>query len=163
MKTIRNKLKLLVFLFYVTTGKAQQATIASSGIATGSGGTAAYSIGQVTYTTNTSPTRSLVQGVQQPVEISLVLGVEDNLISLNMQAYPNPTSNYLTLNISFLSSLSNESMNYKLFDITGKLIKNKKITSAAEIISLENLSSATYFLKVENNNQELKTFKIIKN
>jgi hypothetical protein len=54
-------------------------------------------------------------------------------------------------------------MNYKLFDITGKLIKNKKITSAAEIISLENLSSATYFLKVENNNQELKTFKIIKN
>jgi hypothetical protein len=163
MKTTAKRVALLILLFYITTGKAQQATVASSGIAAGSGGTATYSIGQVVYTTNTSPTRSLVQGVQQPVEISLVLGVEDNLISLNLQAYPNPTSNYLTLNISFLSSLSSESMNYQLFDITGKLIKNKKITSAAEIISLENLSSATYFLKVVNNNQELKTFKIIKN
>ena len=159
MKTKTFRFTLLVFLFYITTGKAQQTTLASSGIAAGSGGTAAYSIGQVAYTTNAGTTRSVVEGVQQPVEISLVLGVEDNLIRLNLQAYPNPTSNYLTLNISFLSSLSNESMNYQLFDITGKLIKNKKITSAAEIISLENLSSATYFLKVVNNNQELKTFK----
>lgn len=163
MKTKTFRFTLLVFLFYITTGKAQQATVASSGIATGSGGSAAYSIGQVAYTTNTSPTRSLSQGVQQPVEISLVLGLEDNLISLNLQAYPNPTSNYLTLNISFLSSLSNKSMNYQLFDITGKLIKNKKIISAAETISLENLPSATYYLKVVNKNEELKTFKIIKN
>lgn len=163
MKTIRNRFTLLVLLFYITTGNAQQTTITSGGIAIGSGGTSSYSIGQVFYTTSSNPIYFVAEGVQQPIEISLVLGVEDNLISLNMQAYPNPTSDYLTLNISYLSSLSNKSMNYQLFDITGKLIKNKKIISATETISLENLSSSTYFLKVVNNNEELKTFKIIKN
>jgi len=47
--------------------------------------------------------------------------------------------------------------------LQGKSIENKKITSTTEIIRMENLPSATYFLKVTNNNKEVKSFKIIKN
>lgn len=160
MKKNEKTVALLLLGFGITTAQAQQATTATGGNASGSGGTVAYSVGQVVYTTNTSSNGSVAQGVQQPYEISILSGIEDRQINLNMQAYPNPTTDYLTLNVDNfqLSTLS-----FRLYDITGKLIENKKITSTIETICLENLPSAAYFLKVVNNNKEVKTFKIIKN
>ena len=155
------KVKLSVLLLGLgLTAQAQQATIATGGNASGSGGTVAYSVGQIVYTTNTGITGSAAQGVQQPYEISIVLGIEDNSINLELTAYPNPTTNYLTLNVgkAELSTLS-----FQLYDIIGKLIESRKIISSSESITMENLPTATYFLKVSNNNNEVKTFKIIKN
>ena len=54
-------------------------------------------------------------------------------------------------------------LNFQLYDISGKLIESRKIISRTETIAMANLASATYFLKVTNNNNEVKTFKIIKN
>ena len=51
---------------------------------------------------------------------------------------------------------------FHLFDIKGTLIDQKNITSYNEIISLENMPGSTYFLRVFRNNNEFKTFKIIK-
>jgi len=140
------------------TAQAQQATTATGGDASGSGGTIAYSVGQIVYTTNTGTTGSVAQGVQQPYEISIVLG--GNSINLELTAYPNPTTNYLTLNVG-KAELS--TLNFQLYDISGKLIESRKIISSTETIGMANLPSATYFLKVSNNNNEVKTFKIIKN
>ena len=98
--------------------------------------------------------------MQQPYEISIVLGIEDNSINLELTAYPNPTTNYLTLNVG-KAELS--TLNFQLYDISGKLIESGKIISSSETIAMGNLSNATYFLKVTNNNKEVKTFKIIKN
>jgi len=142
------------------TAQAQQVTTATGGDASGSGGTTAYSVGQIVYTTNTGTTGSVAQGVQQPYEISIVLGIEDNSINLELTAYPNPTTNYLTLNVG-KAELS--TLNFQLYDISGKLIESRKIISSTETIGMANLPSATYFLKVSNNNNEVKTFKIIKN
>lgn len=148
----------VLLLGYSLSVQAQQATTASGGNASGSGGTVAYSVGQVVYTTITGSNGSAAQGVQQAFEISIVLGVENHQVNL-IRAYPNPTIDYLTLNVGN-SDLSY--LNFQLYDITGKLIENKKITSATETIRMENLPSATYFLKVTNNNKVVKTFKIIK-
>jgi len=150
---------LLLLGFGITTAQAQQAVTATGGNASGSGGTVAYSVGQIVYTTNTGITGSVAQGVQQPYEISIV-GVEDNSIKLELTAYPNPTTNYLTLNVG-KAELS--TLNFQLYDIGGKLIESRKIISITETIRMENLPSAIYFLKVNNNNKEVKTFKIIKN
>ena len=142
------------------TAQAQQATTATGGNASGSGGTVAYSVGQIVYTTNTGTTGSVAQGVQQPYEISIVLGIDDNSIKLELTAYPNPTTNFLTLNVG-KAELS--TMNFELYDMSGKLIESRKIISSSETIAMEKLPTATYFLKVTNNNNEVKTFKIIKN
>ena len=136
------------------TAQAQQAITTTGGNASGSGGTVAYSVGQIAYTTNTVATGSVAQGVQQPYEISIVLGID-----LEITVYPNPTTNFLTLDVG-KTAISN--LNFELLDINGKLIESKKITSAIETIRMENLSSATYFLIVTNNSKEVKTFKIIK-
>ena len=142
------------------TAQAQQATTATGSDASGSGGTAAYSVGQIVYTTNTGITGSVAQGVQQAYEISIVLGIEIHSINLGITAYPNPTTNYLTLN---LGKAELSTLNFQLYDISGKIIESRKIISNSETIGTENLPSATYFLKVNNNNNEVKTFKIIKN
>ena len=157
----RKKVKLSVlFLVLGLTAQAQQATTATGGDASGSGGTVAYSVGQIFYTTNTGTTGSEAQGVQQPYEISIVLGIDNHSINLELSAYPNPTTNNLTLNVG-KTELS--TLNFQLYDVSGKLIESRKIISSTETISTENLTSSTYFLKVSNNNNEVKTFKIIKN
>ena len=157
----QKKVKLSVLLLGLgLTAQAQQATTATGGNASGSGGTVAYSIGQIVYTTNMGTNGSVAQGVQQPYEISIVLGIDNHSIKLELTVYPNPTTNYLTLNVG-KAELS--TLNFQLYDISGKLIENRKIISNTETIGMENLPSATYFLKVTNNNNEIKTFKIIKN
>ena len=153
------KVKISVLLLGLGLSQAQ-ATTATGGDASGSGGTVAYSVGQIVYTTNTGTAGSVAQGVQQPYEISIVLGIDNHSINLELTAYPNPTTNYLTLNIG---KAEVSTLNFQLYDISGKIIESRKIISNSETIGTENLPSATYFLKVNNDNNEVKTFKIIKN
>jgi len=137
---------------------AQESPTAAGGEGTGAGGTASYSVGQVVYTTNRGTNGSVAQGVQQPYEISTTVGINETSINLEMSVYPNPTTNYLTLKVEDNSNLS-----YQLYDLQGKVIENKKINSNSINISLEEKPTAAYFLNVINNNQIVKTFKVIKN
>lgn len=156
----KKSIGILVLFFVTIISHAQQATVASGGDASGSGGTVAYSVGQIDCI-NISGTNGIVaQGVQQPYEISLILGTNNHSIDLALVAYPNPTSNFLTLNIG---NLDFSELSFQLFDINGKLIESRKIISNAEKILMENLQNATYVFKIINSNKELKTFKIIKN
>ena len=150
----------ILFLNLTITAVAQQATTAAGGNASGSGGTAAYSVGQIVYTTNVGLNGSMLQGVQQPYEISIVYGVEDNIINIDFNLYPNPTLDFLTLTVG---TIDFSFLSFELFGSDGKLIEAKKITTFNEVICLENLSSGAYFLKIINNNQQIKSFKIIKN
>jgi len=161
------KLELTVILLLVIglTGlHAQEAFPATGGNASGSGGTVSYSIGQVFYTTNIGRTVSVSQGVQQPYEISLVTGIEiAEKINLTVSASPNPTTDFLRLKVSASSTLSFKSLSYQLFDVSGILLQNKKLTDNETTIEMINLLPAIYFLKVIENNRVIKNFKIIKN
>ena len=140
MKHKRVKLSVLL-LGLGLTAQAQQATLSSGGMATGSG-SVAYSIGQIAYTTATNASGSITQGVQQPIEI-YTLGVDDFVnISLIMKAYPNPTQGDLTLEIT---DLKLENLTFQLIDLQGRSIENRKIANTNETIKMENLPSATYF------------------
>ena len=137
---------------------AQETVTAAGGEATGTGGTASYSVGQVVYTTNTGTNGSVAQGVQQPYEISVITGINETAINLEMIVYPNPTKNYLTLKVE-----DNVNLSYQLYDLQGKVIEDKKVTADNTTIKMEALPKATYFLKVTDNNKTVKTFKVIKN
>jgi len=139
---------------------AQESPTATGGEAAGTGGTASYSIGQVVYTTATGTNGSVAQGVQQPYEISVTTGVAETSINLEMNVYPNPTTNYLTLKID---NFELSTLNFQLIDLQGKVIENKKVAASNTTITMETLPKAVYFLNVTNNNQVVKTFKIIKN
>ena len=165
MKYKKLKFSAVLLLGLGLTGlQAQESVNATGGNASGSGGTVSYSVGQVVYTTNIGTNGSVAQGVQQPYEISVVTGLEEAKgINLTVSAYPNPTTDYLTLEVDASTTLSIQSMAYQLYDMQGKLLQNEKITSNQASIVMSNLVPATYFVKVIQSNKELKTFKIIKN
>jgi hypothetical protein len=142
--------------------RAQNAITASGGNAAGGGVSVSYSVGQVVYATNTSVTNgSVAQGVQQPFEISVITAIEQAKdITLVCSVYPNPANDFLTLKVENYDA---ESLSYKLFDASGKLLESKKVTGNITIISMANLLPSLYFLKVIDNQKEIKTFKIIKN
>jgi len=161
MRHKKLKLSAVLLLGLGLTGLQAQTSInATGGNASGSGGSASYSVGQVVYTTNTGTNGSVAQGVQQPFEISVVTAIEEAKgINLSVSAYPNPTTDYLTLSIKEFD-ISNVS--YQLLDMNGKLLQNEKITGNQTSIVMSNLVPATYFVKVTESNKEVKTFKIIK-
>jgi hypothetical protein len=173
MRHKKLKLSAVLLLGLGLTGlQAQESVNATGGNALGSGGTVAYSVGQLVYTTNTGTSGSVAQGVQQPFEISVVTGLEEAKgINLLVSAYPNPTTDYLTLSIDEFD-ISN--LSYPLYDIQGKILETKKIEGNQASIVMSNLVPATYFVKVYavgrndgtgviQGNKEIKTFKIIKN
>lgn len=138
---------------------AQENGVASGGNASGTNGNVSYTIGQVVYTTNTGTNGSMAQGVQQPFEIQTVLGTENFNINLQLAVYPNPTTNWLQLDVK---NTDFSKLSYQLFDLNGRLINSQKITSENSTIQMEQLPAAVYFLKVVDSRKELKTFKIIK-
>ena len=161
MRHKKLKLSALLLLGLGLTGlQAQESVNATGGNASGSGGSASYSVGQVVYTTNTGTNGSVSQGVQQPYEISVVTGIEEAKgINLSVSAYPNPTTDYLTLSIGEFE-ISN--LSYQLYDMNGKLLQSEKISGNQTSIVMSNLVPSSYFVKVIQGNKEVKTFKIIK-
>lgn len=131
---------------------------ASGGNASGSGGTVSYSVGQVVYTTNTGTNGTVAQGIQQAYEISVITAVEEAK-DISLSAYPNPTADYLTLEVN---AFQHSSFRFQLYDMNGKLLQREEITSKQTTIVMGDLPTATYFVKVIRNNKEIKTFKIIK-
>jgi len=162
----RRKLKvlgvatLLTFAFSLSTVLAQESVNATGGNASGSGGSASFSVGQVVYTTNTGTNGSVTEGVQQPYEISVVTAIEEvKGINLSVSAYPNPTTDYLTLEVK---DFELSTLYFQLYDMNGKLLQNEKITGNQTSIVMNNFVPATYFVKVVQENKEVKTFKVIK-
>ena len=139
---------------------AQEAIPASGGDSTGSGGSVSYSYGQVVYFTNTGTNGSVIEGVQQPYEISIVTGIQQARdITLFCTVYPNPANDLLTLEVEIAD---NENLFYQLYEIKGKLLVSKRLIDNKTTISMANLAPAAYFLKITDNQKVVKTFKIIK-
>ena len=160
---MRRKLNLLMLLFlgFALKVHAQEAITASGGNASGSGGTSGYSIGQVVCTTNAGSNGSVSQGVQQSFDVIVISALERaKSIDLHCLVYPNPATDHLILQ---LDGLNYKNLMYKLYDSNGRLLAEQGLTENETNIPMNSLVSAIYILKVIENNQEIKSFKIIKN
>ncbi len=150
-----------LFVFFLTTANAQVGFSSFGGDASGTGGSISFTAGQVVYTAHTGVSGSITQGVQQPYEISLIAGIETPYdINLTLSVYPNPVTDFLYLNVMNFSS---QKLNYHLYDINGSTIEMKRIVSDITNINMRNFTPASYFLKVMDGNEIIKTYKIIKN
>ena len=138
--------------------QAQQTIPTSGGEATGSGGSSSYSVGQLVYTTNTG-SGTVSQGVQQSFELFTLSNPELTTVNVTALTYPNPTSDYVVLAISDASITD---LSYAIYDIQGKAVAKGLVVQSNTQIGMQDLAIGTYVLKVNQNNAELKTFKIIK-
>lgn len=159
------KIKLITFgfcflLLNIICVKSQNGPVVSGNDVTGSGGSVSYSLGQIDYITSTGSNGIITEGLQQPFEISIITGNEEKHINLSASVYPNPSADFMILNIE---KEELKSMSYMLFDMQGKLIAQKNITNNQTNINISEFANNTYFLKIIDDTNELKTFKIIKN
>lgn len=80
--------------------------------------------------------------------IEEALSVEGNVLS-DIKIYPNPAKNSININLN--NSITNE-IDYTLYDIQGRLMMNKKSSSAITNLNIENLTEGIYLLVIETEN-----------
>ena len=157
-----NKILILFCVLMTSIGAyAQSAVSASGGESSGSGGTASYTIGQTFYSANVGTSGQISEGVQQAYEIYDVTEVQNPIsANISLSAFPNPTSDFLTLRIDgdYIDGLD-----CTMYDISGKEIMHQRIGSSETSIDMQSLPPATYFVRVTKDKNEVMTFKIVKN
>ena len=160
MKTNKLLFTVIAIIVFNASAQAQQSANAAGGDATGSGGSVAYSVGQVVYTANNSPSGTVSQGVQQAYEIFLI-GINETELNSSLSVFPNPILDNLTLQIS---DYYNEKLSFHLYDLQGKSLNKEQIITEQTQINTSSLPPATYFIEVLNQeNKHVQSFKIIKN
>jgi len=140
--------------------QGQETIPATGGTAKGTGGSVTYTIGQIADSVMIGTNGFIIQGVQQPYEISTVTAIEDTEdITLMYSVYPNPTEGTLRL---VIKSFYDGDFRFQLYNLTGNVIQEQRIIDEETEISMENYLSALYFLRVIRDNREVKVFKIVK-
>ncbi|MCX6256833.1 MAG: T9SS type A sorting domain-containing protein [Bacteroidia bacterium] len=137
---------------------AQQGIVASGGQGTGAGGNISYSIGQTDYITISGIPGTITQGLQQPWEI-LVNEVDEVHNCPELMVFPNPT--LLSVQINFKEKPIYEYC-YRLYDLQGKLLAGDVLKNSGTTVNMEKFIPGEYLLRVFANNDQVKTFKIIK-
>ncbi len=175
---LQNWVKWVAAIFFLSgmirTANAQEAFPAAGGTVNGQGGSVSFTVGQVVYTTVSSQEHTVSQGVQQPYEISVVTSsAEITLTGFEVQAFPNPATDFLTLSVETEINQHFQSLAYELLDVNGRVLEKKNISASHTNIQMKHFAPATYFLKVyhaakstsirQSSSVQTKTFKIIKN
>ena len=78
-------------------------------------------------------------------------GIEENHVTLHslgstLEVYPNPAKAFFTLRLP----QSAERSQVKIFDVTGKIVKEARVKAQAARISLEGISPGVYFVQLDN-------------
>lgn len=146
-------------LLWINIAVAQVSVNAAGGDATDSGGSIAYSLGQVIYTTNANTSGTISQGVQQAYEI-YSLGISETKMNFSFSIFPNPTVDYLTLQIT---GYKNEILYCKVFDMQGKILISEQVSGEQTKINTAKLPASSYIIGITNQeNKQLQSYKIIK-
>lgn len=149
---------LITLLFSSFLSNAQEVIATQGDYFSNTNGSITFTIGEVVVETLSNGSNSITQGFNNQAEL-VVLGVDD--IENNFQAlvFPNPVTDILQLDVEDYTGL-----NYRVYDLQGRLISSKNILETKTNINLSKYSDGIYLLLLLNeNNQKLKTYRIIKN
>ena len=117
-----------------------------------------WSIGECITQTQSAGDYVITQGFHQNSYV--ITSVEDLRADINMSVYPNPTSDFISLKVE---SSKVEDLQYTITDFSGKVLQTENFAGDIEQINFTNYAVGTYFISVTENNQLIKSFKIIKN
>jgi hypothetical protein len=87
--------------------------------------------------------------------LSELVGIKENLTINNINLYPNPATNTLSLNLSQLQKLQNASLS--IYDIQGKLLLHQNISHAQTQIDISSFAKGIYIVKVQTDKETLQS------
>ncbi|MCR5551120.1 MAG: T9SS type A sorting domain-containing protein [Bacteroidales bacterium] len=158
---MKNFYVLLFFSLFSISLFGQSDVVTAGGTATGSGGSATYTVGQIAVQRATNGSNYIIEGVQQPYEIQVVGLNEYPGIALQAIVYPNPTQHFVQLRVSNYE-IPSYGLTAQLFDGNGKFLEQYQVTDMETRMDLEKYPTATYQLRILNKDLLLKTFKVVK-
>ena len=77
----------------------------------------------------------------------------------SVAVFPNPTTKYVTVSAG---ATDYTAVRYELFDVSGKRVLSENAKAVQQQLSLSNLPSSIYYLRILKNNELQKTVKLIK-
>lgn len=133
---------LVLITFVSQTAQAQSSINCSGGNCSSSLGNVCFSIGQPFTAIDRSSQGSVANGVQQPFEV-LNVGVSTLANPVTFLVYPNPTTQFITMNISHFAG---ERLVFRLLDLKGNVVKTQFIYSQQSLIDVTEFAAATYYI-----------------
>ena len=151
------KKNLLVLLSLITTlsVSAQEVVSTQGDSYSNASANIDFTLGEVIIDTGTNGTNDLTQGFHQ--SNWNFLGVEDFAHNYEATIFPNPTEDVLNIRTSTF-----ENVTYTLYDAQGKLVMQDILSAEQTPIQVSQLAPGAYSLTLNNQTQNLKTFKLIK-
>jgi hypothetical protein len=148
-----------IFLGVAFGSIAQDALSSVGGDGTGTGGSEAFAVGLVVFTEVTGSGGSASQGIEHAYEIFPV-SVQEAEDDFMLSVFPNPTTGQLLMQVQQTGSFS---LPFELSDALGKRLLDGTATTSQTILNTYALPVGVYFLTIYQNNQSIRSFKIIKN
>ncbi len=150
----------LTFLSLVSCVTLSAQTVVASSGGHFENGTAkmSFTLGETVTSTISNDSNTLTQGFHQTK--LTVVGMEEFLKSIRMRVFPNPTSDFITI------ELNDDPTNYEviMLDVTGKSISLTPIRNKREQVDMSHLAAGSYFLNIisKENIQNRNSYQIIK-
>ncbi len=120
-----------------------------------------WSIGEPVIDTYAESGIILTQGFHQNCYV--ITAIEDLRSDIEISVYPNPTTDYINLQlISGFEIRNGDVLQYLITDFGGKILEEGKLFTSIQSLNFSNFASGTFFLKILFKNRIIKTFKIIK-
>ena len=150
---------IILILFLAGSVVSAQQVVSSNGDSKSAAGVeVSWTLGEAVIETLISGSNTLTQGFHQ-TKITITALSEILFPGLDIKVFPNPTPEIITIQFSEYM----EGSRYWLYDLRGKLLENKLISSADMEINMKNYASGQYILKLTNKSrQPIQTFQIIK-
>jgi hypothetical protein len=150
------KTAFILFSLFATISVSAQEVVSTQGDSySNASASIDFTIGEVVINTGTDGTNDLTQGFHQTNWT--FLGVEDFATNYEAIIFPNPTQDILNIRTSTF-----ENVTYTLYDAQGKLVMQNIISAVQTPIQVSQLAPGAYSLTLNNDTQNLKTFKLIK-
>lgn len=153
------KTMFVILALVLCTGLSAQQVVSTAGSTyVNNGGSLSYTMGEGVAQTLTKGDKILTQGFHQTtISVATERVIKD--LGFSIEAFPNPTSDFLNLRIE---KETLQGLHFLLFDMSGKLLSKRAIERSETTVPVQQLSVGFYLLKVQEGTKELKTFKIIK-
>ena len=147
---------LVLFSLFATISVSAQEVVATQGDSySNASANIDFTIGEVVINTGTDGTNDLTQGFHQTNWN--FIGVEDHAPSYEAIIFPNPTEDVLNIRTSTF-----ENVTYTLYDAQGKLVMQDILSAEQTPIQVSQLAPGNYSIILNNQTQNLKTFKLVK-
>ncbi len=117
-----------------------------------------WSIGECVTATHSAGSYVIAQGFH--TNTFVISTVKDLRADVEISVYPNPTSDFITLNFAKVQNFGKVS--YTLTDFSGKVLQTTELKSETQQINFTNRAGGTYFITISLDNQLVKSFQIIK-